>query len=112
MVNPLKTLSFQGVSMELLPRFELGTSSLPSDWKLWKRRCLALSGYFCCGGTWSWAISRPLLPPAFFGVWVTVWVKAQIYNSVRYRCFKYSPISPQNVTAPEKRALVSSTEQI
>jgi len=61
--------------MELLPRFELGTSSLPTDWKPRECRCSALSGHFCCGGTWSLALSCPLPPPAFFRVWVTVWVK-------------------------------------
>ena len=58
--------------------------SLPSDWKLWECRCLALSGHFCCGGTWSLALSCPLPPPAFFRVWVMVWVNPN-YRSNMWR---------------------------
>ena len=57
--------------------------SIPSDWKPWKCCCSALSGPFCCGGAWSLAPSRPLLPSAFFRVWVTVWVKPKLRSTYR-----------------------------
>ena len=58
--------------------------SLPSDWKLWECRCLALSGHFCCGCACSLALSRPLIPSAFFRVWVMVWVNPN-YRSNMWR---------------------------
>jgi len=61
--------------VELLPRFELGTSSLPTDSKPSERRFPALWGPFCSGRAWSLTLSRPLIPPARFPMWVTVWVK-------------------------------------
>ena len=82
--------------MELLPRFELGTSSLPTDWKPRECRCSALSGPFCYSGTWSLALSRPLSPPAFFRVWVTVWVKPKSRSrcGVLLRERKFQPDCP------------------
>ena len=60
--------------LELLGRFELPTSSLPTDCQPRECYCSALSGHFCCRGSWSLTLSCPLTPPAFFRVWVTVWV--------------------------------------
>ena len=91
-----QTAKFECLKLELLPRFELGTSSLPTDWKPRECRCSALSGPFCYSGTWSLALSRPLSPPAFFRVWVTVWVKPKSRSrcGVLLRERKFQPDCP------------------
>ena len=75
--NP-QAVEAQGFLLELLPRFELGTSSLPTDW----------AGEVCCfpgllcpllsGSPCSPALFRPLVPLSHFPVWVTVWVRAEV----------------------------------
>ena len=90
-----------------------GTSSLPSVWKLWKCRCSALSGHFCCRGSWPLTLSRPLTPSCRFAVWVTVWVKPKTNNYsmqnltcckqkpfVQHRDFKYAPENPLQSGGP------------
>ena len=71
---PPESMDSSGI-LELLPRFELGTSSLPTDCQPREYRFPVLLGHFCYGEPWSLALSCPLTPPAFFRVWVTVWVK-------------------------------------
>ena len=63
--------------MELLGGFEPPTSSLPTDWEgevgcFWGLFTLFLSGAPCYP-----VLLCPLIPSAFFGVWVTVWVSLQ-----------------------------------
>ena len=65
----------RAVFVELLPRFELGTSSLPTDWEGEVFCFLCLLCPLLSGTPNSPALFRPLIPPVFFGVWVTVWVK-------------------------------------
>ena len=72
--NP-QAVEAQGFSMELLPRFELGTSSLPTDWE---DEVFYFPGLLCpfWSGVSSFpALLRPLLPSARFPVWVAVWVR-------------------------------------
>ncbi len=66
--------SFRGY-LELLPRFELGTSSLPTPWSGPMRCVPTLSGRFCYKRMRSPALSVPYAPSAPFPVWVTVWVR-------------------------------------
>ena len=64
-----------GLFVELLPRFELGTSSLPTDWE---DEVFYFPGLLCpfWSGVSSFpALLRPLLPSARFPVWVAVWVR-------------------------------------
>jgi len=63
--------------VELLPRFELGTSSLPTDCPPSKRLHMALWGRFCSGKSEAMVLSAPLPPPARFLLWVRLWVKTQ-----------------------------------
>mgnify|MGYP006906618676 CR=1 FL=1 len=63
--------------MELLPRFELGTSSLPSDSKPGNRWYPAVSGPFCSRKIMLFVLSTPLIPSASFAAWVRLWVNAQ-----------------------------------
>ena len=60
--------------VELLSRFELETSSLPTDSKPSEHRFPALWGPFCSKKAETTVLSTPLLPPARFAVWVMVWV--------------------------------------
>ena len=69
----LKTQGFQGF-LELLPRFELGTSSLPTDWENEISCVRTLLCPFPSGDPCSPALLYPLFPPARFPVWVSVWV--------------------------------------
>ena len=64
--------------MELLGRFELPTSSLPTDSQ--PSECLfpALLGSFCSGKSETLMLSAPLIPSASFAVWVRLWVKHSI----------------------------------
>ena len=66
-----------GVFLELLTRFELVTSSLPTDWKPRNRWRSAVSGPFCSGKVMLSVLSAPLSPPASFVVWVRLWVSTQ-----------------------------------
>ena len=66
--------------MELLPRFELGTSSLPTDCQPSEYRFPVLWGPFCSGKSEAMLLSAPLPPPARFLLWVNLWVK----NSIRH----------------------------
>ena len=75
-----KTTAFRlksGCFVELLPRFELGTSSLPTA----KRRsiacCAVLSWHFCTRSMRPCQLLCPLNPCDDFPVWVGVWVKAE-----------------------------------
>ena len=61
--------------VELLTRFELVTSSLPSDRKPESCWCSAVSGPFCPGKMILSILSAPLPPSASFPVWVRLWVK-------------------------------------
>ncbi len=63
--------------MELLGRFELPTSSLPTDWKPGNRWYSAVSGSFCSGKMMFSVLSAPLAPFVSFAVWVRLWVSAQ-----------------------------------
>ena len=63
--------------MELLSGFEPETSSLPTDWKPGNCWCSAVSGPFCFGKMMFSVLSAPLVPSAFFAVWVRLWVSAQ-----------------------------------
>ena len=63
--------------VELLTRFELVTSSLPTDWKPRNRWRSAVSGPFCSGKVMLSVLSAPLSPPASFVVWVRLWVSTQ-----------------------------------
>ena len=63
--------------MELLTRFELVTSSLPTDWKPGNCWCSAVSGPFYSGKIRFSVLSAPLVPSAFFAVWVRLWVSTQ-----------------------------------
>ena len=61
--------------LELLPRFELGTSSLPTDWE---DEVFCFPGLLCPfqSGVPSFpALLCPLSPLLRFPVWVTVWVR-------------------------------------
>ena len=72
--NP-QAVEAQGFSMELLPRFELGTSSLPTDWEGEVSSFPDLLYPFWSGVSSFPALLRPLLPSARFPVWVAVWVR-------------------------------------
>ena len=64
--------------MELLPRFELGTSSLPTaleDEILW---FCAVSGAFCSVKVRIFILLIPSVPPQFFRWWVCVWVRGSV----------------------------------
>ena len=61
--------------VELLTRFELVTSSLPTDCKLGNRWYPAVSGPFCSGKMMLSVLSTPLILSASFPVWVRLWVK-------------------------------------
>ena len=61
--------------LELLPRFELGTSSLPTDCLLSMYRFPVLWGPFCSGKPETIVLSAPLSPPRFFLLWVNLWVR-------------------------------------
>ena len=64
-----------GLFVELLPRFELGTSSLPTDWEGEVSSFPDLLYPFWSGVSSFPALLRPLLPSARFPVWVAVWVR-------------------------------------
>lgn len=64
-----------GFILELLPRFELGTSSLPTDWEPSSPWFSTLSSPFCSKRMRSAALFALLFPSARFPVWVSVWVK-------------------------------------
>lgn len=66
--------SFRGF-LELLGGFEPPTSSLPTDWEPSSRCVPTLSGYFCSKRMRSPVLLCPLLPPARFPVWVSMWVR-------------------------------------
>ena len=66
------------VFLELLPRFELGTSSLPTaleDEILW---FCAVSGAFCSVKVRIFILFIPSVPPQFFRWWVCVWVRGSV----------------------------------
>ena len=65
----------RAVFVELLPRFELGTSSLPTDWEGEISCFRDILCPFPFGGPYSPALLYPLFPPARFPVWVSVWVR-------------------------------------
>ena len=64
----------RAVFVELLPRFELGTSSLPTDWENEISCVRTLLCPFPSGDPCSPSLLSPLFPPARFPVWVSVWV--------------------------------------
>ena len=66
----------RAVIVELLGRFELPTSSLPTDWEPFMGCFLALSGPVCSPGPWWAAPLSPLVPSVPFPVWVKVWVRS------------------------------------
>ena len=72
--NP-QAVEAQGFSMELLPRFELGTSSLPTDWEDEVCCFPVLLCPFQSGVPSFPALLCPLSPLLRFPVWVTVWVR-------------------------------------
>ncbi|WP_300758441.1 hypothetical protein, partial [uncultured Oscillibacter sp.] len=72
-----------GSFLELLGGFEPPTSSLPTDCRPWEYRFPVLSGHFCCRGSWSLTLFRPLIPSGHFAVWVTVWVRSTVQKLVR-----------------------------
>lgn len=63
------------VFLELLPRFEQGTSSLPTA--VWDEvgRSLTVCGPFRWAAPCSLALFAPLSPPSFIVSWVAVWVR-------------------------------------
>ena len=61
--------------LELLPRFELGTSSLPTDWEDGVSCSPSLLDSFRSGVTSFPTLLRPLVPLIHFPVWVVVWVR-------------------------------------
>ena len=63
--------------MELLSRFELETSSLPTDSPPSKCLHSALWGHFCSEKAETIVLSAPLLPPARFLLWVKLWVMGE-----------------------------------
>ena len=66
-----------GRFMELLPRFELGASSLPTDWED-RVCCFQTLLHPLHSGVPSFPeLLCPLSPSARFPVWVTVWVKGR-----------------------------------
>ena len=71
----LETSTFQGFPLELLSRFELETSSLPTDCQPSEYRFPVLWGPFCSGKSETMVLSAPLSPPARFLLWVNLWVK-------------------------------------
>ena len=97
---PPESMDSSGI-LELLPRFELGTSSLPTDCQPREYRFPVLLGHFCYGEAWSITLFRPLSPSAFFRVWVTVWVKLQTYNSVQYLRSNLQITSSDTVSVPQ-----------
>ena len=64
----------RAVFVELLPRFELGTSSLPTDWESEVFCFRALLCLLPFDGPHYLALLCPLFTPARFPVWVSVWV--------------------------------------
>ena len=64
-----------GLFVELLPRFELGTSSLPTDWEDEVFCFPVLLCPFQSGVPSFPALLCPLSPLLRFPVWVTVWVR-------------------------------------
>ena len=84
--------SFRGF-LELLPRFELGTSSLPTDWE---GEVCCFPGLLCpllSGAPCSPALFRPLVPLVRFAVWVTVWVSSNSWPRQRRRSTSPPPRS-------------------
>ena len=75
-----KTPAFRlesGCFVELLPRFELGTSSLPTDWED-RVCCFQTLLHPLHSGVPSFPeLLCPLSPSARFPVWVSVWVKGR-----------------------------------
>ncbi len=63
--------------LELLSRFELETSSLPTDTPPSKRLHMALGGHFCSRNAEAIVLSAPLPPPARFLLWVRLWVRTR-----------------------------------
>ena len=80
--NP-QAVEAQGFSMELLPRFELGTSSLPTDWEDEVFCFPALLCPFQSGVPSFPALLCPLSPLLRFPVWVTVWVSSSSWPHQR-----------------------------
>ena len=61
--------------MELLGRFELPTSSLPTDFQPSERYFPALLRSVCSGKTKTLMLFAPLSPHTRFLLWVRLWVK-------------------------------------
>ena len=72
--------SFKCLMLELLSRFELETSSLPTDTPPSKRLHSALWGHFCSGKAEAIVLSAPLPPPARFLLWVRLWVRRYAFT--------------------------------
>ena len=70
--------------VELLPRFELGTSSLPTDCQPSEYRFPVLWGPFCSGKSETAVLSAPLPPPARFLLWVKLWVRRIRLREIKF----------------------------
>ena len=90
------------VSLELLGRFELPTSSLPTDCKPGNRWYPAVSGPFCSGKVLLSVLSAPLSPPDSFAVWVRLWVNTQPTKLCRIDLLK--PYHPLLITLDKSRS--------
>ena len=66
---------FKRLMLELLGRFELPTSSLPTTVEPSSPCCIRLCGVFFVQKGCGRSLFVPLFPSAHFPVWVTVWVK-------------------------------------
>lgn len=62
---------------ELMNKFPIETSSLPTDWSPSNRLHMALWGRFCSGKAEAMVLSAPLPPPARFLLWVRLWVMGE-----------------------------------
>ena len=75
----------RAVFVELLPRFELGTSSLPTDWEGEVSYSPSLLGSFQSAVTSFPTLLCPLVPLSHFPVWVVVWVSSNSWPRQRRR---------------------------
>ena len=95
---PLDCNTFDfGVFLELLSRFELETSSLPTDCQPSEYRFPALWRPFCSGKSETLVLSALLSPTTRFLLWVNLWVRRYCTDFLNWTESNKLPILPRKV---------------